>query len=99
MEKEWIYRNIDKLKTPVGWFSVYSGDKKIPFSVVRNGFDVPSEVVDDDGNVLGTIHTDTNYAIVLETRDLELGKEYVVRFSAGKWAYCNSDDRTTCFLR
>lgn len=97
MEKEYIYKHILELITPVGFFAVYDGDRKIPFSVVRNGMDVPYEVHDNDKNIIGTIHTDTNYQIVLETKDLQIGREFIIKFSHGEWGYCDSDEHTTCY--
>lgn len=97
MKNEYIYKHIQELTTPVGFFAVYDGDKKIPFSVVRNGMDLPYEVYENDGAVVGTIHTETNYQMVIETKDLQIGKEYIIRFSCGKWEYCDSDEHTTCY--
>lgn len=97
MEKEYIYRHIRKLITPVGFFAIYDGEQKIPFSVVRNGMDVPYEVYSDDGAAVGTIQTETNYQIVIETNSLQIGKKYIVKFSCGKWEYCDSDEHTTCY--
>lgn len=76
MEKKYIYRHIRELITPVGFFSIYDGDKKLLFSVVRNGMDVPCEVYNDDGAVVGTIQTETNYQIIIESKSLQIGKEY-----------------------
>lgn len=99
MKAELVFKNITKLQTPVGFFSVSCEDTLIPFSVERNSFDLPSEVY--DGNkVIGTIHTDTNYCIVIDSRKLEIGKEYIVKFFANedcKWDRCDSDEHTTCF--
>ena len=96
MEKEYIYKNICELTTPVGFFAVYDGDKRIPFSVARNIIDAHYEVYDKN-SVVGTIHTETNYQIVIESKGLQIGKEYIVKFSSGNWAYCDSDEHTTCF--
>lgn len=44
MEKEYVYTNVQELITPKGVFAVYDGDKKIPFSVMRNSMDMPCKV-------------------------------------------------------
>ena len=98
MKKEYIYKHIQKLITPMGVFAVYDGDKKVAFSVVRNSMNIPCEVYDNSGEVMGTIHTETNYQIMIESKELQIGKEYVIKFSCGKWEYCDSDEHTTCYF-
>ncbi len=97
MEKKYIYKNIMELITPVGFFAVYDGTLKIPFSVVRNTMDVPCKVYDDGGEVVGTIHSENNYQIIIESKTLQIGKEYIIRFSYGQWEYCDSDEHTVCY--
>ena len=100
MAEELIFENIIKLQTPVGYFSVISGDEMITFSVKRNGIDWPSGVTDDEGNMIGEIHTDTNYCIVIDADKLQTGKTYIVKFVAStgcKWEFCDSDEHTTCY--
>ena len=97
MAKEYIYENITELITPVGFFAVYDGNLKIPFSVVRNTMDVPCDVYDDSGEVVGTIHSENNLQIIIESKDLQIGKEYIIEFSHGQWEYCDSDEHTVCY--
>lgn len=97
MEKEYIYKHIQELITPVGCFAIYDGDKKTKFSVVRNSMDIPCEVYGNSGEVVGTIHTETNYQIIIESKELQIGKEYIIKFSRGKWEYCDADEHTTCY--
>ena len=97
MEKEYIYKHIRELSTPAGIVAVYDGDKKMPFSVVRNCMDIPYEIYGDGGEKIGTIHTETNYQIIIESKKLQIGKEYIIKFSRGKWEYCDSDEHTTCY--
>lgn len=97
MSEEYIYQDITELKTPVGSFRVFSNEDNIPFSVEKNGFDLPSGIYDENNNVIGTIHTETNYSIVIPASRLELGKEYTISFDKGNWEYCDSDEHTICF--
>lgn len=97
MKKEYVYTNIRELITPKGFFAVYDDDKKIPFSVLRNSMDMPCKVYGNHDEVVGTIHTETNYQIVIESKKLQIDKEYIIKFSCGKWEYCDSDEHTTCY--
>ena len=97
MEKEYIYKHIRELNTPAGVVAVYDGDKKMPFSVVRNCMDIPYKIYGDGGEMIGTIHTETNYQIIIKSKELQIGKEYIIKFSCGKWEYCDSDEHTTCY--
>ena len=94
MEWNWIYENIDKLQTPVGYFYVTSGEDTVAFHVARNSFDVPYEIYDDHNTVIDTIHSETNYTIAVPTESLTLGKGSVIRFSAGKWDFFGPDEHT-----
>ncbi|MCR5725980.1 MAG: hypothetical protein K6G24_00800 [Lachnospiraceae bacterium] len=96
MDHDWIFKDIDELVTPVGAFRVLDGGRRVPFSVVKNPFDYPSEVYDKARNVIGTITSDTNYRIVIPISRLEIGKDYMVRFSAGEWRSNCSGEHTTC---
>ena len=97
MKYEYIYENIQQLMTPEGYFEVCDGERIIPFSVMKNMMNDPAEVYECDENVIGTIHTDTNYHILIDTKLLEIGKEYMIQFSAGAWEYCDSDEHTSCY--
>lgn len=100
MTEEYLYTGIIKLDTPVGYFCITLDDEKIPFSVKRNGFNLPYEVTDEGNSVIGKIQTDTNYCIVIDTKRLQIGKEYTVHFCSeydNKWERCDSDEHTTCF--
>ncbi|MDE6501418.1 MAG: hypothetical protein K2L10_04990 [Ruminococcus sp.] len=84
---EYIFYNIKDLITPVGNFSVYYEDKKIPFSVIRNNFDIP----------YGEINISDTYYILISTSDLEIGSVYRVVFSCGEWEFEASDEHTYCY--
>ena len=84
---EYIFRDIEELTTPVGNFSVYCVDKKIPFSVIRNNFDIPYYEI----NISNT------YYILINTSVLEIGSVYKVVFSCGEWEFEDSDEHTTCY--
>lgn len=97
MKKEFIYKDIEELITPVGSFTIQFGSSRIRFSVKRNTFDLPYNIYDENQNSIGCIQTETNYQIVIDKSLLEIGKEYTIRFSSGKWEYCDSDEHTVCF--
>lgn len=99
MDKEYVYRNITELLTPVGSYKINDDTgKNLPFSVVKNLMDCPCEVTDDVGNIVTKLHTDTNYSIVVDSKILDVGKDYHILFSAGKWKFCDSDEHSTCFV-
>ncbi len=81
---KYIYENISSLPCPVGEFSVCNGKERIPFSVRKNDYDVPYD----------NIITETNYALDIDTKLLEVGKQYNVVFSEGGLNYCGSDEHT-----
>lgn len=91
---EYIFRDIEELITPVGNFSVYCADKKIPFSVIRNNFDVPYSIYDENHNEINIADT---YYILINTSALEIGSVYKIAFSCGEWEFETSDEHTTCY--
>lgn len=94
---EYIFRDIEDLITPVGNFSVYYGDKKIPFSVIRNNFKIPYSAYDENNNVTGEIDISDTYYILISTSELEIGSVYKVAFSCGEWEFEDSDEYTYCY--
>lgn len=91
---ELIFQNIEELITPIGSFTVTEGEKKIPFSVSKNQFDLPYEVYGKDNkSVIATIQTQTNYDIIINVSDLEIGHSYKLAFSE-KMVFCDSDEHT-----
>ena len=82
--KSYIYENITELSCPVGKFSVSCEDKKIPFSIRKNKYDIPYY----------DITTETNYALDIDTNLLEIKKQYDIVFSEGGLHYCGSDEHT-----
>ena len=81
---KYICENISSLPCPVGEFTVYHGIQKIPFSIRKNDYNVPYD----------NISTETNYALDIDTKCLEIGKQYNVVFSEGGLNYCGSDEHT-----
>ena len=81
---KYICENISSLPCPVGEFTVCHGIQKIPFSIRKNDYNVPYD----------NITTETNYALDIETKCLEIGKQYNVVFSEGGLNYCGSDEHT-----
>ena len=80
----YIYENIVSLPCPVGNFTVKQGDKKIPFSIRKNDYDVP----------YGDIITETNYALDIDASLLDPGVQYDVVFSEGGLHFFGSDEHT-----
>jgi len=98
VEESIIYKDIDKLCTPVGEFVVVAeSGERIRFSVRKNYYDVPYEVGEDSEHVTGTIQTDTNYCIIIDSNKLQVGTNYKVFFSAGLWEFNDSDEHTNCY--
>lgn len=91
------FQNTQELGTPVGSFSVFCGEKRMPFSVTMSKSSIPVEVIDSDGVFVGLISPDSICEVLIDAQDLEGGKEYVIMFSSGKWDYCDSDEHTTCY--
>ncbi|MBQ5755568.1 MAG: hypothetical protein IIV90_07840, partial [Oscillospiraceae bacterium] len=97
-ERTVICENTTELTTPVGVFSVWDGQEKVPFSVCRNLMCSPWDVYDEAyENVVGTIYTETNYTIAMKAEKLLAGKEYRISFSNGIWEYCGGDEHTSCY--
>lgn len=98
MEENIIFKDIDKLCTPVGEYAVVSeSGEHIIFSVRKYYFDFPYEVGDDPEHVIGSIQTDTNYCIEISVDKLQVGTKYKVFFSKGRWEFNDSDEHTICY--
>ena len=97
MNREWIYKDIYELRTPVGSFTVNSDLEKVKFSVSKSSFNIPWKVTDDKNCLIGEIEVNTNYDILINTDDIITDAEYRILFSNGKWDFCDSDDNTVCF--
>lgn len=93
---EYIFKDIQALKTPVGEFTVHNRNRKISFSVIKNEFDVPYEIYENQ-NVTGEINISDTYHIIIDTSFLEIGSLYSIVFLSGKWEFCASDENTYCY--
>lgn len=92
---EYDFCNITELASPVGIFTVKYEEKKIPFSIKKNNFDIPFEVYDSENkNVVAMLRTETNYSLIIDLNNLEIGRTYKISFSAGKLEYFGSDEHT-----
>lgn len=91
--ESFIYKNIIKLETPVGYFFVTDGKNNIPFSVQKNNFNVPYEVYDNK-EIIGELNTDTNYDLVIDVNDIKIGSCYYIKFSVGNLSFGGSDEHT-----
>ncbi len=81
---KYICENILSLSCPVGEFTVCHGNERISFSVRKNDYNVPYD----------NITTETNYALEIDTKLLEVGKQYDIVFSEGGLKYCGSGEHT-----
>ncbi len=82
--EEYIYTDIIELSCPIGKFCVYHDNKKIPFSVRKNDYNVSYY----------DVTTKTNYALDIDTGFLEINKQYNVVFSEGELHFRGSDEHT-----
>ena len=80
----YIYTDISELLCPIGDFRVSHKNTKIPFSVRKNSYNVPYY----------DVTTETNYALDIDTKLLELNMQYDIVFSAGGLHYRGSDEHT-----
>ena len=72
---------IFELETPIGTIQIENGNEKIPFTVTKNSYDVPYEIYDKNNKFTGKIlNTNTNYIIVINTKDLTVGDTYKIYF-------------------
>ena len=81
---KYIYENIVSLMCPVGEFTVCHRTERVSFSVRKNDYDIPYD----------NITTETNYALDIDTKLLDIGKQYAIVFSEGGLKYCGSDEHT-----
>ena len=96
--KDIIYTNLCELKTPVGSFRIMSDSGELlRFSVIKNPYDIPYEVFNENKECIGTITTDTNYRILIDVSCLKMDTEYDILFSKGVWNFCDSDEHTECY--
>ncbi len=76
---EYIFKDIKRLETPVGYFSITDGKKEMPFSVKENAYSV--NIYGENDEVLREVIADTCYAVEIKTSDYEIGKIYKYSFS------------------
>ena len=77
---EYVFENIKRLETPVGYFSVIDGEKEMPFSVKKGAYSV--YIYGEKGEILREVFADTSYAVEIKTSDYEIGKIYKFAFSS-----------------
>ncbi len=99
-KKEYIFENIKKLQTPVGFFEIESAGEKTAFSVKKNIVNMPVEITDENSRKKGKIAAKTNYSIIIDAAKLQLNKDYSINFKSDHecvWKFCDSDEHTTCY--
>ena len=77
---EYVFENIKRLETPVGYFSITDGEKEMPFSVKKCTYTV--NIYGESDEILREIFVDTSYAVEIKTFDYEIGKIYKFAFSS-----------------
>lgn len=96
-----LYENIIEFNTPVGYFAIYDGNKKIEFSVravVEDYiYEIPKCVYKQDSKCIETINIDKSYVIEVDKSILTTEKVYEIRFSKGKWCYLDGDDKSETY--
>ncbi len=88
--------NLKELVTPCGVITIVDKNNNcIPFTVRKNLFDCPYSFKNTQGETV-TLHTDTNYEIVIKTSDLEKGVMHQIRLKGTQLVYGDSDEHTEC---
>ena len=88
--------NLKELVTPCGVITIVDKNNNcIPFTVRKNLFDCPYSFKNTQGKTV-TLHTDTNYEIVIKTSDLEKGVMHQIRLKGTQLVYGDSDEHTEC---
>ena len=88
--------NLKELVTPCGVMTIVDKNSNcIPFTVRKNLFDCPYSFKNAQGETV-TLHTDTNYEIVIKTSDLEKGVMHQILLKGTQLVYGDSDEHTEC---
>lgn len=88
--------NLKELVTPCGILTIADKNNNcIPFTVRKNLFDCPYSFKNAQGETV-TLHTDTNYEIVIKTSDLEKGVLHQILLKGTQLVYGDSDEHTEC---
>lgn len=89
-------KNLKKLVTPCGVITIVDKNNNcIPFAVQKNPFDCPYSFKNAQGQTV-TLHTDTNYKIVIKTYDLQKEVTHQIVLKGAQLRYGDSDEHTEC---
>ena len=89
-------KNLKKLVTPCGVITIVDKNNNcIPFAVQKNPFDCPYSFKNAQGQTV-TLHTDTNYKIVIKTSDLQKEVTHQIVLKGAQLRYGDSDEHTEC---
>ena len=89
-------KNLKKLVTPCGVITIVDKNNNcIPFAVQNNPFDCPYSFKNAQGQTV-TLHTDTNYKIVIKTSDLQKEVTHQIVLKGAQLRYGDSDEHTEC---
>ena len=89
-------KNLKKLVTPCGVITIVDKNHNcIPFAVQKNPFDCPYSFKNAQGQTV-TLHTDTNYKIVIKTSDLQKEVTHQIALKGAQLRYGDSDEHTEC---
>ena len=89
-------KNLKKLVTPCGVITIVDKNNNcIPFAVQKNPYDCPYSFKNAQGQTV-TLHTDTNYKIVIKTSDLQKEVTHQIVLKGAQLRYGDSDEHTEC---
>lgn len=90
----YVMENIESLPTPCGEILITDpSGKRCRFSVQKSLFDIDYYLFEGTENE-EAVNTDTNYKLVLETKDLVVGELYEIRLLGASLHYGTGDDHT-----
>ena len=89
-------KNLKKLVTPCGVITIVDKNNNcIPFAVQKNPYDCPYSFKNAQGQTV-TLHTDTNYKIVIKTSNLQKEVTHQIVLKGAQLRYGDSDEHTEC---
>ena len=89
-------KSLKKLVTPCGVITIVDKNNNYsPFTVQKNLFDCPYSFKNAQGQTV-TLHTDTNYKIVIKTSDLQKEVTHQIVLKGAQLRYGDSDEHTEC---
>ncbi len=86
-------QELKQLETPIGIVLITDGNKTIPFTISKNIITLTYEVYEKFTVPTGKyLHTETSYKIIINTNDLDFGRDFKIMFTPGKLEFQSSDE-------